>query len=408
MSILIGLLLFLIFAVGHLAIWCTVFNQVHATSCPKSARRGTEVLTIINVVLLGLAGLYLALVYPNLLAPANLPQLFTQWPADGLGWLVLLFVGYWYLCCLAAVAYSLRWIYWQWSDRRPEFWIDHQYEDLDLDDDDPDLLHGLPTQLAYALVPGNQILQLRVEEKTFRFEQLPVALDGLRIAHLSDMHYTGRIGKGFFDQVIGRTNAAAPDLICITGDLLDKTKYQDWIESTYGQLKARLGVFFILGNHDRYVKDVSALRSQLGQHGLVDVNGRWEKLEIPHPTDPADLFLAGNELPWFEGAEALEGTGQLSGDRPAFHIAMCHSPDEKNWAATRQFDLMLAGHTHGGQVRLPVIGPIIAPSRYGVRYASGVFQIGRMALQVSRGISGADPLRWNCPPELCILTLKRS
>lgn len=399
---------FVLFCIGHLAIWCTVFNQVHATSCPKSARRGTEVLTMINVVLLGVAGLYLAFVQPNLLDPRNLLTVMSFSQTANTYSLAKVFIAYWHFCNLAAVAFIVRWLVWQWTDAKPAFWTEHHFEDFDLDDNDPDLLHGLPTQMAYAMVPGNQILSLRVEEKTFCFPQLPLALDGLRIAHLSDMHFTGRIGKPFFEQVIRKTNAAQPDVICITGDLLDKTRYQEWIESTYGQLKAPRGVFFILGNHDRYVKDVPALRDQLAGQGLVDVNGRWEKLKFDHPSEPAHLYLAGNELPWFEGAEKLGPVSSVEENGPAFFIALCHSPDEKNWAAERQFDLMLAGHTHGGQVRLPIIGPVIAPSRYGVRYASGVFRIGKMAMQVSRGISGADPLRWNCPPELCIITLKRS
>jgi predicted MPP superfamily phosphohydrolase len=118
------------------------------------------------------------------------------------------------------------------------------------------------------------------------------------------------------------------------------------------------------------------------------------------------LWLAGNELPWYSGAEKLEPVESVRGSGNDFFVVLSHSPDQWRWAKNMGFDLMLAGHTHGGQVCLPVIGPIIAPSRFGVRYAGGVFDLGGLAMQVSRGISGAEPLRWNCPPELCQLTLR--
>lgn len=405
MQVLIGIVLF---TIGHLAIWCTIFNQVHATRCPRTARRGTELLTILNVILLGIAGLYLAVAHPNQLDLRNLTTVFAPPDWDLVSGLLAILVGYWHLCQVVSLGFIVRWIYRRATDQRPDFWIEHQHEDLDLNDDDPDLLHGLPTQLAYALVPGNQLLDLRIEDKTFAFPQLPAALDGLKVTHLSDLHFTGRVGLGYFQEVIRRTNLWEPDLVCITGDLLDKRQCLDWIESTYGQLRARLGVFYILGNHDRRIRDIAGLRSRLASNGLVDVNGQWVPVPVQRNGQQATIWLAGNELPWFSGAENVSGIDTLDSDRQeSFYVSLCHSPDQLHWSRQLGADLMLAGHTHGGQVRLPIIGPIVAPSRYGVRYASGVFKIGKMAMQVSRGISGADPLRWNCPPELCQMTWVR-
>jgi hypothetical protein len=95
----------------------------------------------------------------------------------------------------------------------------------------------------------------------------------------------------------------------------------------------------------------------------------------------------------------------LAGGRP-FRIAVAHSPDQFGWARYYDFDLMLAGHTHGGQIRFPLIGPVFSPSHHGVRYAAGTFYQPPTLMHVSRGLSGTRPLRFNCPPELARLNLR--
>ena len=92
-------------------------------------------------------------------------------------------------------------------------------------------------------------------------------------------------------------------------------------------------------------------------------------------------------------------------DGGPLRIALAHSPDQLAWAQAGQFDLMLAGHTHGGQIRLPWIGPIFTPSRMGVLHSSGLFNAPPTVLHVTRGVSGLLPLRLNCPPEMAHLRL---
>jgi hypothetical protein len=90
----------------------------------------------------------------------------------------------------------------------------------------------------------------------------------------------------------------------------------------------------------------------------------------------------------------------------AFRLLLSHTPDNFRWAQQHKVDLMLAGHNHGGQVRLPVLGPVFAPSACGVRYASGAFWEPPTLLYVSRGLSGEHPLRYRCLPELTALVLQ--
>ena len=118
-----------------------------------------------------------------------------------------------------------------------------------------------------------------------------------------------------------------------------------------------------------------------------------------------EVLIAGNEFPWFpRPADAdLAGLGQVS-----YAILLSHSPDQLPWARAHGFHLMLAGHTHGGQIRFPIVGPVVCPSRFGVRYASGMFDEPPTLMHVSRGLSGVHPLRFNCPPEVTLLELRRA
>jgi uncharacterized protein len=91
---------------------------------------------------------------------------------------------------------------------------------------------------------------------------------------------------------------------------------------------------------------------------------------------------------------------------PHFRLLLSHTPDQFPWARSNNFDLMLAGHNHGGQIRLPYLGALITPSLYGFRYAGGVYFEPPTLLHVSRGLAGIHPIRLNCPPELALLVLK--
>ena len=250
--------------------------------------------------------------------------------------------------------------------------------------------------------PGNEICRLAVPTKTLQLQRLPRELDGFSIVHLSDLHYTGQLTQAYYNYVVDRANELAGDVIVITGDIIDKTRCIDWIPSTLGRLQAEHGVYFVLGNHDKRVEDVEHLRRVLTQTGMKHVGGRVMSLEL----NGTEIQLAGNELPWFPLRAAADVFTPHARDHEVFRILLAHTPDQYEWAKQRGFDLMLAGHNHGGQVRLPWIGPILSPSRYGARYASGLFEEGPTLLHVSRGIAGTHPLRIHCQPELAKLVLK--
>jgi predicted MPP superfamily phosphohydrolase len=183
--------------------------------------------------------------------------------------------------------------------------------------------------------------------------------------------------------------------------LIERDECIDWIPDTLGRLRAAGGVFYVRGNHDLRV-DQDRLQEALAAAGLIHVGGRAHQAHVRG----APILLAGNELPWYAPAPQTAAIDEKMNSATSVRILLTHSPDQFAWARRHGFDLVLAGHNHGGQVRLPLFGAILAPSRHGVRYACGVFRAGQTVLHVSRGTSSLTPLRLNCPPEIALLVLQ--
>ncbi|QDT68214.1 putative metallophosphoesterase [Planctomycetes bacterium MalM25] len=246
-----------------------------------------------------------------------------------------------------------------------------------------------------ANLPGNRLLQVELEELTLPLERLPLDLEGMRIAHLTDLHMSGRLAIGYFEQVVKAVNAWQPDLVFLTGDLIEHTPQLEWIPETLGRLEAKAGVYYILGNHDAKI-DANLTRQRLDEAGLIDASGCALEAE----QRGVRFTVCGDERPWFPQAPPLTGDED-------FILCLAHTPDRFGWAVKSGVDLTLAGHVHGGQVCFPLLGPLLCPSRHGVRYADGTFRRGRSVMHVGRGSGSLFPLRYNCPPEVALLTLTR-
>ncbi len=237
-----------------------------------------------------------------------------------------------------------------------------------------------------------------LERITLRVPNLPPALDGLRIGQLSDLHlgllHTTANTRWGVRQMLREQ----PELIVITGDFVTLPQAIPTIGPLLRPLYAPLGIYAVTGNHDYWegVAEITAEVTKLGITMLFNENRRltWRG---------ADFWLAGTDDMWY-GAPDLDAT--LAGiPAGAPTILLAHEPDFAGEAAQRDVTVQLSGHTHGGQIRLPLLGTLCLP-RMGLYFAGGYFAVEGMHLYVSRGLGGI-PVRFNCRPEAAIITLRQ-
>lgn len=254
-------------------------------------------------------------------------------------------------------------------------------------------------------LPGNQQFTVERRELTLALPQLPADWRPLRIGHLSDLHFSESVGRAYFEEVLRSITDWQPELWVFTGDLLDRADGVDWLPTTLGRLSAPLGQYFVLGNHD-WLIGPEPVRQALVALGWQDATtGPLELSWGAH-----GVLICGTERPWMGSATRWPARNDYVPDQSRFGnhelwLQLSHSPDEFHRAIRDGVDLVLAGHTHGGQVRLPLLGPIFSPSWYGTRYSAGAFSRGSTHLFVSRGLSGREPLRIGCRPEVTLLTV---
>ena len=388
-------LLFLLLALlGHAFLWIGLINRLHAVKIPRrTLHRGTVALFLCaGLIAAGLAWYYFR-------DPARFTVM--PWSSAAKGTWGESLIGLYLLACWVAAPVTLLRFAWLHVSLRPSSLLRFERRrrvEIDLAN-----AAANAAELAHhplARLPGNEILQPRVAQWVLDVPRMSPALDGLSIVHFADLHMTGRVGKAYFRELVRFSNGLRPDLVCITGDLIDEPACMDWFADTLAFLVARYGVYYVLGNHDCRV-DVGQLRRTLGQSGLIDVGGRWITVEI----GGTRLVLAGNERPWIAAAADLTDCPPPAPAGP-LRIGLAHSPDQFAWARAQEVDLLLVGHTHGGQIRLPPLGAILSPSLEGVKYVSGVYYAPPTILHVTRGVSADFPVRWNCRPEIAQLCLR--
>ena len=241
-------------------------------------------------------------------------------------------------------------------------------------------------------VPRNEVRQIDVAEKTLQLPRWPRDAAPLRVLHLTDWHFTGTPDRTFYGRAVEAANELDADLALFSGDLIDRMDLLPWIKPTLGQVKARHGRLFILGNHD-WMQQPDAIRTAVADAGWDDVANRTRIVDV----DGTRLEIGGSERPWM-------GT-EPSFTSDAVRIGVMHTPDRFAWAVAEGCALAVAGHNHGGQVRLPGVGPLLSPARTGTRYASGVFERRGTVMHVGRGLGALHPLRIRCRPEITLLTL---
>jgi predicted MPP superfamily phosphohydrolase len=219
----------------------------------------------------------------------------------------------------------------------------------------------------------------------------------IRILQLTDLHFTPKLPVAYFDQVRETARKEAPDIIVLTGDYVSRIEYLPLMSRWLRDFpKAPYGTYAVLGNHDYWAKADEFVRAMFVEHGIQWMAGRCERIAA---ATSRHLVVCGTEEPWGPGAQPD------AFDPDDYVIMLTHTPDNV-YATQTQVDLMFAGHSHGGQLRIPWVGSLVVPSRYGRRLDRGTFHIERTQLFVSSGIGVDSPsLRLYCPPEIIVVDL---
>jgi uncharacterized protein len=253
----------------------------------------------------------------------------------------------------------------------------------------------------------------QVSRRTFPLRGLPAELNGLRIVQLTDIHHGPCLSLGYVRSVVGATNALKPDLILLTGDYVHRSRaYTEPVVRELAELRAGVGVVGVLGNHDWWEGAQEMMRC-FAKAGipLVD-NDRLFVTRDRALVRRADegLCVAGigdyREDPRLSFADALGG---VPADVP--RLLLSHNPDaaeDQTFLNSRlRVDLMLSGHTHGGQCWVPGLGTPITASEFGAKYASGLVRGPACPVFVSRGIGTTVlPIRFGVPPEVAVIELR--
>jgi predicted MPP superfamily phosphohydrolase len=246
--------------------------------------------------------------------------------------------------------------------------------------------------------------------QTFLIPGLPEAFHGYQIAQLSDIHLEHFTEDFFLRHAVVKINELQPDLVLITGDYISNNQHgpDDGAYAAMphcGEILSNLDCplrYGVLGNHDVAV-DAAAVLDMLRTHGITSL----VNAHVPIERGGKRLWLAGVDDCYF-GAPDLSLAIPDSADAPV--ILMCHEPDYMDsimrHPRSPYVSLVLSGHSHGGQVRLPFAGALQLPPM-GKKYSMGHYQFGKSQLYVNRGIGTVGlPVRFNCPPEITHITLQ--
>lgn len=246
-------------------------------------------------------------------------------------------------------------------------------------------------------------LRIEIHEQALRLPRLKGdGLNGLRVAQISDIHMGGWMTRARLKRVVDLVLERGPEVVMITGDFLARRTNGEEVltdlAAALEPLARKIPTFTVMGNHDHWngVEGPRAMLADIGAHELrnsVATIRRGGSL----------LHLAGVDDVW-EGHHRL---GAVLAALPAVGAAilMAHEPDFADTAAeSGRFDLQVSGHSHGGQVVIPFVGPPILPWM-GEKYPSGLYQVGSMWQYTNRGVGMSSPaVRFNCPPEITLFT----
>jgi len=241
--------------------------------------------------------------------------------------------------------------------------------------------------------------------------KIPEEFNGYRIVHISDLH-NKQFGRNQ-ERLLKKISAVSPDIIVITGDLIDRRKYDLETAMVFidGAMKIA-PVYYVSGNHEAWSGDYENISENLRISGvqilddtkatLIKGNGKIEILGLSDPDFLTTSYLEGTN------SSKLRGHLERLSDDSAFQILLCHRPELFDIYVNQNIDLIFSGHAHGGQVRIPFVGGLVAPDQ-GLfpKYTSGAYTQNQSTMIVSRGLGNSViPIRIFNRPEIVVVTLR--
>lgn len=258
-----------------------------------------------------------------------------------------------------------------------------------------DLAGNLSKVARYAI---NEANSLSLEKISIEISRLPKKLDGFRLIHLSDIHHSPFTNLEHISRAVKVSNRLKPDLFVLTGDYVSHdAEYIEPVAKVLGELKAEGGTFACLGNHDHWT-DADAVTNSFRANGITVLNNEGLRFEARD----ASFWLAGVD-DYMVGKTDLPSA--LRGSFPdEMKLLLAHNPIIFRQAARYGVDLVLSGHTHGGQVKIRDKERKLFPRRR--RLSNGLHQLKDSQIYITRGIGTVVlPVRYQCPPEISLIEL---
>jgi predicted MPP superfamily phosphohydrolase len=251
----------------------------------------------------------------------------------------------------------------------------------------------------------------RIVRQEIALRRWPTRLDGFTIVLLSDFHYDPYFSIHPLKAAISMVNALRADLIALTGDFVSMPLFSKDDEKAASaaepcadllqQVHAPHGSWAVMGNHDFFTVP-ELVTSALHAHGIQVLSNEAAAIEA----NGARFWLGGVDDVLGQTADLDETLHSIPSDEAV--ILLAHEPDYADEVARYPVDLQLSGHSHGGQVRLPFVRPLYLPE-LARKYVAGLYKIRDLTLYTNRGLGTlALPVRWNCPPEITLFTLRRA
>ena len=230
---------------------------------------------------------------------------------------------------------------------------------------------------------------LNVKEYKVVNSKITDSYHGLKIVHLSDVHFGSTINKNELEKIVNKVNELKPDIVVLTGDLLDeRLEYdQNVIIEELKKIEAKLGKYAVSGNHDVPIETYNYI---LNECGFKNINNTYELI---YNNSNQPIIISGISSNYIDNSNIISKTEMFtnyitnlsSDDLPIYSILLIHEPDFIDNLDLKNYDLILSGHSHAGQIRLPFIGKIFTP--YGAKkYYDEYYKVNKTDLYISSGL----------------------